>query len=200
MLLSSTLGKIKLLNSKGAIPFLLSLVALISMTPAAKAEVIIRSDEISEHPYRWQGHSPRGEGECLQGAAQDLIAQLNQQANISAFRSSVDAKIKKEVSDKFENTGEVFTNTIKYIDGRSSITTFEGVQRGLVVNIIYDSFKPNTFGESSKKDKWTNKRESKCWGTLLYKFVIHGPDTLRLRHQQPRQERPTRTIFRLPRR
>ncbi|OKH52842.1 hypothetical protein NIES2101_13380 [Calothrix sp. HK-06] len=187
MLLSFTLQKIKLLNSKGSIPFLLSLVALISMTPAAKAEVIIRSDEISEHPYRWQGHSPRGESECLQSAGQDLIAQLNQQANISAFRSSMDAKIKKELSDKVENAGEVATNTINYTDGRSSSTTFEGVQRGLVVNITYDGFKPGTFGESSKKDRWTNKRESKCWGTLLYRYVIKGPDTLRLRHQKPRQ-------------
>lgn len=186
MLLSSTLQKIKLLNSKGSIPFFLSLVVLISMTPAAKAgQVLMESDRLLEYSYRWQGHSPRGESECSQGAGQDLRAELYQKTNISEFDSFTNSQIKRGLSDKFENVGEVMTNTITFADDRSSADRLTATQRGLVVTPYTEGFKPGTFGRETKKN-WKGERTSKCWGTLLYKFVIYGPDTLRLRHQKPR--------------
>ena len=179
MLLSSIIQKVKLLNKKGSIAFILSLVTLASVAPEAKAQqTLMESDRLLEYSYRWQGHRPRGESECLQAAGQDLLGRINQMSNISQFDSYTGSRVNRELSNKFENIGKYIRNTTVFKDGRSSSGRFTAAQRGLVVSVTPKRFKPGTFGNSYKRDRWTGKRESACWGTLLYEFQIYGPNNI----------------------
>jgi len=155
------------------------LLALMSTPPEAEAQqVLMESDRQLEYPYRWQGHSPRTEGECSQAAGQALLAQLNQMSNVSQFSSFTGEDINRTLSGEFESIGAYLSGGVTYSDSQSSTDLFEATQRGLVVSVFPQGFKPDTFGRSYRRDSLTGKRESKCWGTLLYRFVIYGPDTI----------------------
>ncbi|WP_375495716.1 RICIN domain-containing protein [uncultured Nostoc sp.] len=148
------------------------------MSPAAKAgQVLMESDRPLEYSYSWDGHSPRGESECSQGAAQSLLGQLNRMSNISKFDEFTNAGMERKLNDKFEQLGELIKNDITFTENQSSAQGLTATQRGLVVSVSSEGFKPGTFGEKTEKN-WKGERTSRCWGTLLYKFVIYGPDTI----------------------
>lgn len=169
----------KLLNNKRTTTFFLSLIALISISPVAKAQqVLMESDRLLEYPYTWQGHSPRNEGECAQAAGQKLVGQINHMSNISQFDSFSNSNVNRSLSNEFENIGQYINNNTVFQDGRSSSTQIAAAQRGLVVSVSPKGFKTGTFGNSYKRNQLDGTRESKCWGTLLYDFVIYGPNAI----------------------
>ncbi|KZL48559.1 hypothetical protein A2T98_17350 [Nodularia spumigena CENA596] len=143
----------------------------------AQGMVVMKSDRTLEYNYTWRGHAPRGRAECFQEAGKELVASLNQMGNIQEFDRRTGANTERTLSNQFENIGKLIRNKTTFIDSRTQSTISTGTQRGLIVSVRTLDFKDGTYYQDYKR-RWDGVRNSKCGGTLLYKFIVYGPNNL----------------------
>lgn len=106
-------------------------------------------------------------------------------ANISHFQALTGSNINRTLSGNFESIGEFVSGNITFTDNKSLSNDISEARRGLVVSVFPRGFSPGTFGSYYSRNRLTGVRESGCWGTFEYEFVIYGPDTIARTSTEP---------------